>query len=142
MKKYFFLLFLAIGLMACSTAPPPAELSANDEIAFVQEMAETNTTAETPAVPEVTDIGYGEVVIYQASFIGDLIEKNVDVIAVALLIFTTLFGGLWLALRNKLKQIADLFLKAYEYTDDKKLTAEERADLKRRFLEIISKSPT
>jgi hypothetical protein len=96
------------------------------------------------SVPEVIDIGNGDVMVYQASlatFVGDLLGDNVDIIAIALLIFTTLFGGLWFALRNKLKQVADLFLKAYEYTDDKKLSAEERADLKRRFLEIITKSP-
>jgi hypothetical protein len=143
MKKYFFLLFLTIGLMACSTAPPPADIAACDKIAFVQDVEETNTAAVTfAAVPEVTGIGNSQPVIYQASLLGDLLGNNIDIIAIVLLVFTTIFGGLWVTLRHKLKQIGDLFLKAYEYTDDKKLDAEERADLKRRFLDIITKSPT
>jgi hypothetical protein len=57
-------------------------------------------------------------------------------------LFTTIFGALWGKVRSKVKSIGELFLKAYEYTDDKKLDPEEREDLKRRFLEILNKTPT
>lgn len=140
MKKYFFLLIMLAGLMVYATAPPPDVPQSTDETVFVETDQVVTDLAVT--VPEVIDIGETEVMMYQASFLGDFFNDNVDIIAIALLIFTTLFGGLWLMLRNKLRQIGELFLKAYEYTDDKKLDEDERADLKRRFLEIITRSPT
>jgi hypothetical protein len=140
MKKYFFLLMLILGLVACSSAPPPAEIPDVNEISFFE--SHSNIVADVmPEATEVTDTGYS-FVIYEASFMGDLFNENLDVIAIVLLLFTTIFGALWGKVRSKVKSIGELFLKAYEYTDDKKLDPEEREDLKRRFLEILNKTPT
>ena len=138
MKKYFFLLLLFAGLVTCSTAPPDSDLSNANEITVIQTELQTNPAIFSTA-PEVLNIGDRQVLVCQASFFGFL-GDNVDIIAIVLLIFTSLFGGLWLKLRTKIKQIGELFLKAYEYTDDKKLDQQERDDLKKRFLEIISRA--
>jgi len=140
MKKYFFLLMLILGLVAFLSAPPPAEIPDVNEISFFE--PQSNIIADVmPEAPEVTDTGYS-FVICEASFMGDLFNENLDVIAIVLLLFTTIFGALWGKVRSKVKSIGELFLKAYEYTDDKKLDPEEREDLKRRFLEILNKTPT
>lgn len=140
MKKYFFLLMLILGLVACSSAPPPFEIPDVNEISFFE--SQSNIVADViPEAPEVTDTGYS-FVICEASFMGDLFNENLDIIAIVLLLFTTIFGALWGKVRSKIKSIGELFLKAYEYTDDKKLDPEEREDLKRRFLEILNKTPT
>ena len=67
-------------------------------------------------------------------FLGDINMLNV-----ILLGFATFAGGLWYMGREKMKQIGELFLAAYEYTDDKRLCPEERADLINRFMAIIGK---
>jgi hypothetical protein len=138
MKKYLSLLLLFAGLVACSTAPPPAGFSDSNEITVVQSELQTNPAIFSTA-PEVLNIGNREVLVCKASLFGFLGE-NADIIAIVLLVFTSLFGGLWLKLRTKIKQIGELFLKAYEYTDDKKLDQQERDDLKKRFLEVISRA--
>ena len=68
-------------------------------------------------------------------FLGDIDGFNI-----ALLAFAAFFGGLWAMGRNKIKMIGELFLKAYEYTDDKRLSKAERQDLMQRFLAIIGKT--
>ena len=65
--------------------------------------------------------------------------KDINALNIALIAFGTFAGGLWFKTRLKLKQIGELFLKAYEYTDDKKLSDEERADLINRFLQLFGK---
>lgn len=70
--------------------------------------------------------------------IGELI-RNIDPINIALAAVALFFSGIWWMSREKLRQIGELFLKAYEYTDDHVLAPEERYDLKSRFLEIIGK---
>lgn len=66
--------------------------------------------------------------------------KDINALNIALIAFGTFAGGLWAMGRSKMKQIGEIFLKAYDYTDDKKLTAEERNDLIQRFLAIMGKS--
>lgn len=65
--------------------------------------------------------------------------KDINALNIVLIAFGTFASGLWFRSRTKLKQIGELFLKAYEYTDDKKLSDEERSDLINRFLELIGK---
>jgi hypothetical protein len=77
--------------------------------------------------------------VFTKSKIFDFL-KEVNPLNIALLAISIFAGGLWAMGRNKLKQISDLFEKAYEYTDDKRLSQEERADLMQRFLQIIGKS--
>jgi hypothetical protein len=138
MKKYFFLLMLIAGLISCTSAPPVADLPCTKEISLVQ-ADHISTPAIIPDAPEVLYIG--DIPEYRASIL-DLFGDNIDIVAVVLLLFTSIFGTLWIKLRSKIKSIGELFLKAYEYTDDKKLDPEEREDLKRRFLEILNKTPT
>lgn len=140
MKKFLFLFVLMIGLLSCSTGP-----SVDDTIL---NLSETNLFSGYPedmniicaAVLNTPNTNYGK--IYQASVLIGLLGDNLDIITMVLLLVTTIFGGLWIKVRSKIKQIGELFLAAYEYTDDKKLDKEEREDLKRKFLEIISKTPT
>jgi len=66
--------------------------------------------------------------------------KDINALNIALIAFATFAGGMWAMGRNKLKQIGEIFLKAYEYTDDKRLSADERQDLIQRFLAIIGRS--
>lgn len=65
--------------------------------------------------------------------------KDINALNIVLIGFGTFAGGLWFKGRTKLKQLADLFQKAYEYTDDKRLSEEERIDLLNRFLELLGK---
>jgi len=78
-----------------------------------------------------------EVVPVQNKIFGFL--NDVNVLNIALLAFATFAGGMWALGRSKMKQIGELFLKAYEYTDDKRLSAEERSDLIRRFFQLLGK---
>lgn len=71
--------------------------------------------------------------------------KDIDGLNIILMILSTFFGGLWWMIRSKLKQVGELFIKVYEYTDEnsagkKKLTQEERADIVARVLAIFAKS--
>jgi hypothetical protein len=66
--------------------------------------------------------------------------KEINALNLALIAFATFAGGMWAMGRSKLKLISDLFLKAYEYTDDKRLSAEERSDLIQTFLCIIGRA--
>lgn len=71
--------------------------------------------------------------------------RDIDGLNIILLIVSTFFGGLWWMIRSKLKQVGELFIKVYEYTDEasdgrKKLTQEERADIVARVLAIFAKS--
>lgn len=66
--------------------------------------------------------------------------SDIDGFNIALLAFAAFFGGLWAMGRAKIKMIGELFLKAYEYTDDKRLSKAERQDLMQRFLAIIGKT--
>ena len=71
--------------------------------------------------------------------------KDIDGLNIILMILSTFFGGLWWMIRYKLKQVGELFIKVYEYTDEnsagkKKLTQEERADIVARILAIFAKS--
>lgn len=71
--------------------------------------------------------------------------KDIDGLNIILMILSTFFGGLWWMIRSKLKQVGELFIKVYEYTDEnsagkKKLTQEERADIVARVLSIFAKS--
>lgn len=73
-----------------------------------------------------------------------IVEKSTGwkgtVVNLVLGLFSIAFGGLWFNGRKKLKQISDIFDKAYKYTDDKRLSEDERKDLWQRFLSIIGKS--
>lgn len=143
MKNYFFLLVFFLGLLACSTAPPPDDIKTiyQVETTIPQNQVVMAETLPQPAiVPEVLYIGNKQ--ICQASLVGDFFGENMDVIGIVLLVITTLLGGLWFTARSKLKEISDLFLKAWEYTDDKKLDPTEREDLKKLFLKILTKTPT
>jgi hypothetical protein len=140
MKKFFFLFVLLIGLLACSTGPPVDETIMNLSETTLLSGHPENMDIICTAVLDAPNTGYCK--IYQASVLGGLLGDNLDIIAMILLLFTTVFGGLWIKVRSKIKQIGELFLAAYKYTDDKKLDKEEREDLKRKFLEIISKTPT
>jgi hypothetical protein len=140
MKKFFFLFVLMVGFLGCSTGPPIDETIMDlSETTLLSGHSENMDIICTPIL-NVPNISYGK--ICQASFLSGLLENNLDIIAMVLLLFTTVFGGLWIKVRSKIKQIGELFLAAYEYTDDKKLDKEEREDLKKRFLEIITKTPT
>jgi len=140
MKKFFFLFVLMIGLLACSTGPPVDDT--------IMDLSETTLLSGHPENMDIICISVLDPPnadndkICKASFISSLLGNNLDIIAMILLLFTTIFGGLWIKVRSKIKQIGELFLAAYEYTDDKKLDKDEREDLKRKFLEIISKTPT
>lgn len=67
--------------------------------------------------------------------------KDINALNIVLIGFGTFAGGLWFKGRTKLKQLADIFQKAYEYTDDKRLSDAERTDLINRFFEILGKKP-
>ncbi len=58
-----------------------------------------------------------------------------------LLIVSTIFTGLWLKVRSKIKDVGELFLMAHEYTDDNKLSETERTNLINKFYKIIGKDP-
>lgn len=66
--------------------------------------------------------------------------EDINIITIAMIAVATFAGGLWFRGREKLRQLGELFLAAHEYTDDKRLSNEEREDLIRRFFEIIGKS--
>lgn len=71
--------------------------------------------------------------------------KDIDGLNILLIVLSTFFGGAWWMIRTKLKQVGELFIKVYEYTDEssagkKKLTQEERADIVARVLAIFSRS--
>lgn len=71
--------------------------------------------------------------------------KDIDGLNILLIVLSTFFGGAWWMIRTKLKQVGELFIKVYEYTDEssagkKKLTQEERADIVARVLAIFAKS--
>lgn len=73
--------------------------------------------------------------------------KDIDGLNILLMILSTFFGGMWWLVRSKLKQIGELFIKVYEYTDEKsdgrkKLTHDERNDIVSRVLSIFSKTST
>ena len=68
--------------------------------------------------------------------------KDINALNIALISFGIFGGGLWFRSRQKLRLIGELFLKIYDYTDDKKLSEEERIDVLNRFLEIIGRSKT
>lgn len=139
MKKFLFLLLFAFTVALVAPDPPQTEPPQGYEMVCNADQDFQNPTQHF-VVPEVTDIGNYS--IYQASFLPDGFMENMDIIGIILLIFTTIFGALWITARSKLKEIGDLFLKAYEYTDDKKLSVEERLDLKERFLKIFTKTPS
>jgi hypothetical protein len=65
--------------------------------------------------------------------------SDINYINIGLAAFALFAGGIWYKGREKLKQIGELFLKAHEYTDDKKLSKAEREDLLNRFLQIAGK---
>lgn len=67
--------------------------------------------------------------------------KELNYLNIALLAFSIFAGSIWIQGRNKLKQIGELFIKAYEFTDDKCLSAVEREELLQRFLAILGKAP-
>ena len=67
-------------------------------------------------------------------FLGDINMLNVILLA-----FATFAGGLWYMGREKIRQVGELFMAAYEYTDDKRLSPEERADLFNKFMALIGK---
>lgn len=71
--------------------------------------------------------------------------KDIDGLNILLIVLSTFFGGAWWMIRTKLKQVGELFIKVYEYTDEssagkKKLTQEERADIVARVLAIFARS--
>lgn len=71
--------------------------------------------------------------------------KDIDGLNILLIVLSTFFGGAWWMIRTKLKQVGELFIKVYEYTDEssagkKKLTQEERADIVSRVLAIFARS--
>lgn len=71
--------------------------------------------------------------------------KDIDGLNILLIVLSTFFGGAWWMIRTKLKQVGELFIKVYEYTDEssagkKKLTQEERADIVGRVLAIFARS--
>jgi len=65
--------------------------------------------------------------------------RNIDLLNIVLAAFAIFFSSFWWAGRERLKQIGELFLKAYEYTDDHVLNPEERQDLIIRFMRIIGR---
>lgn len=71
--------------------------------------------------------------------------KDIDGLNILLIVLSTFFGGAWWMIRTKLKQVGELFIKVYEYTDEssagkKKLTQDERADIVARVLAIFARS--
>ena len=71
--------------------------------------------------------------------------QEIDGLNILLIVLSTFFGGLWWMIRSKLKQIGELFIQVYEYTDEssagrRKLTQEERADIIARVVAIFAKS--
>lgn len=87
------------------------------------------------------DVQAAQAVAEQGEMVGVMdYLKEINFLNIALLAFSVFAGSLWFQGRNKLKEIGEIFLKAYEYTDDKKLTAAERADLIARFMSIVGKS--
>ena len=71
--------------------------------------------------------------------IGEFL-RNIDPLNIALAAFALFFSGIWWLSREKLRRIGEMFLKAYEYTDDHVLDPQERHELKRRFMEIMGKT--
>lgn len=65
--------------------------------------------------------------------------KDVNIVNVILLSIAVFAGRMWFLGRSRLKMLADIFMKAYEYTDDKRLSDAERDDIIKRFFEIIGK---
>lgn len=65
--------------------------------------------------------------------------KDFDVINLILVAIAVFAGSLYAMGRSKVKQVGELFMKAYDYTDDKRLSKEEREDLINRFLTIVGK---
>ena len=108
------LLILPLGLVIASSVPQLA----------------TEASSETIQTPTPEKKG--------SKIFGFL--KDINALNIAIVAFGLFAGKKFLTMRNKLKQIGDLFLKAYEYTDDKKLSDEERTDLINRFLQLIGKN--
>ena len=92
-------------------------------------LAQTNGQTNTEQVQEVKPT--------KNKIFGFL--KDINALNIILIGFGTFAGGLWYKGRTKLKQLADLFQKAYEYTDDKRLSEEERMDLLNKVLELLGK---
>ena len=113
------LLILPMGLVIASSVP---------QSAVMQDEASSETTSQ----PTVEKKG--------SKIFGFL--KDINALNIVLIAFGTFASGLWFKGRTKLKQLADIFQKAYEYTDDKKLSDDERTDLINRFFEIIGKKPS
>ena len=74
----------------------------------------------------------------------DLIDflKNMDWINIALVFAFSLAGGFLMKARTKLKQVSELLMMAYEFTDDKVLDKEERKKLINQVLLILGKKKT
>ena len=66
--------------------------------------------------------------------------KEINALNIVLLALSLFAGSIWRQGRTKLKEVGDLFLKAYEFTDDKRLSDAERAELLNRFLVILGKA--
>lgn len=68
--------------------------------------------------------------------------KNMDILNFAFIGVAMFFGTWWKFGRIKLKQIGELALKAYDFTDDKILTDAERKELITDLLQLIGKPKT
>lgn len=147
MKKFLLMLMTAFFIFAasgCHTGSPPKfdkqmktemVVQKSDQLPIVKAMAYEKVDAPVILAQATdstaTDSGGG----------GWLSNLGSGIINVILFVITSLFGGLWLKFRTKVKQIADLFNKAYQYTDDNQLSETERQDLMNQFLIIIGKKP-
>jgi len=61
-----------------------------------------------------------------------------------LVVFSLVAGGMWLKARAKIKELGELFLKIYEFTDPKseggkKFSKNETKDLEERIFQLIGK---
>ena len=138
MKNFIALLIFSCALLLSAvSAQVQAASPAEDEVTLMVDIDESD-----PVYPaSVADAGETEGEAVEEADSGGLFSMLGDeLLNVILFIITTLFSGLWLIARNKLKQVGELFLKAYEYTDDNKLSEAERTDLINRFKALVGKS--
>ncbi len=113
-------LILTLGLQASPTSPT----------LVIGTTVSTQVTAQNASTDQ-------EIKPTKSKIFGFL--KDINALNIILIGFGTFAGGLWMKGRSKLKQLADLFQKAYDYTDDKRLSEEERTDLLNRFLQLLGK---
>jgi len=168
MKKLFNLILFMVGVMCAFALPPPEiqgfnfqnQIPAESDVVYRQHTTLDMVTREGYRVPENITISVDELLGYKLlASLGDGLYSPPEntgtveeapagtsfftleyIIGAVLLIFTTLFGGLWSKGIGKLTEAKNLLEKFLEYIENGNLSKEELADLKARIRKLLNKT--